>query len=95
VLRLLVVLACAMVAISAAAQDVLHPPPPLPRAAMAPPPPRLTPGDELLLQTYRAQLQTRQRQLEDRAGPTDPMAGIEALRNQQRLNRLDLDRARR
>jgi hypothetical protein len=79
---------------AASAQNVLRAPPP-PAAAQAPPPARLTPGDELLLQSYRAQLQTRQRQLEDRAGPQDPMAGIEALRNQQRLNRLELDRGRR
>ena len=58
-----------------------------PPAVNAPPSAPLTPGDQLQMQLYRDQLQTRQRALEDRAGPTEPFAGIEALRNQQQLNR--------
>jgi hypothetical protein len=38
------------------------------------------------MQLYRDELQTRERRLEDRGGTTSPFAGIEALRNQQRLN---------
>jgi hypothetical protein len=58
-----------------------------PPALNAPPSTPLSPGDQLQMQLYRDELQTRQRRLEDRAGPTNPFAGIEALRNQQQLNR--------
>jgi len=47
----------------------------------------LSSGDQIQLQLYRDLLQTRQRQLEDRGGP---FAGVEALRNQQNLNRLNM-----
>jgi hypothetical protein len=40
------------------------------------------------MQLYRDELQTRQRQLEDRGGTTSPFAGIQALHNQERLNAL-------
>jgi hypothetical protein len=52
-------------------------------------------GDQLQLQLYRDLLQTRQRRLEDRAGPQHPFAAIEALRNQQQLNHLNIMGPRR
>jgi len=42
----------------------------------------MSPGDQIQNQLFRDELQTRQRQLEDRG------AGVEALRNQRRLNSL-------
>jgi hypothetical protein len=48
----------------------------------------LSAGDQLQMQLYRDELQTRQRQLEDRGGTTSPFAGIQALHNQERLNAL-------
>jgi hypothetical protein len=77
----------------AGAED--HVPPELLRRPIAPPivsaPIGTMPnaGDQIQLQMYRDFLMTRQRQLEDRAGPQHPFAGIEALRNQQQLNRLN------
>jgi hypothetical protein len=77
------------------------PPPQIERRPLRPPivdaPSRTVPnaGDQLQLQLYRDLLQTRQRQLEDRAGPQHPFAGIEALRNQQQLNHLNIMGPRR
>jgi hypothetical protein len=48
-----------------------------------------TPGEQIQLQLYRDLLQTRQRALEDRIGTENPLVGIEALRNQQKINRLN------
>jgi hypothetical protein len=50
---------------------------------------QLTPAEQGQMQGYRDALQTRERQLEDQAGPQNPGAEIGALRSQARLNQLN------
>jgi hypothetical protein len=57
-----------------------------PPALGAPPSTSLSPGDQLQMQLYRDELQTRQRQFEDRGGTGSPLAGMRALHNEERLN---------
>jgi hypothetical protein len=70
--------------------------PGLPERLGTPPLGRPMPLGQLQQQTYRDELQTQQRQLEDRVGPQDPGAEMEALRNQANLNELNnMDRSGR
>jgi hypothetical protein len=48
-----------------------------------------TPSQQLQMQGYRDELQTRQRQLENQAGPQNPGVEVDALHNQERLNQLN------
>ena len=57
----------------------------VPPAAIGNPSTSLSAGDQLQMQLYRDELQTRQRQLEDRGG-TSPFSGVATLHNQERLN---------
>jgi hypothetical protein len=60
-----------------------------PRVELGAPPGLQTPAEQTQMQGNRDALETRQRELENRAGPQNPEAEIGALRNQAQLNQLN------